>query len=157
MATQGIVSLVRDGHVVAKVIAGCNGQEAENLATAIRQSGVQGAQEIYDLAISLHFGCEDCLVVMDRAGVVSGEMEIGELYSQTFDQPEFNPRWNIGIADFVEVVEAVLFHQYDDPDKMREAASALRKLALDNLPIAPELRGLANALENAAKLKGENQ
>lgn len=119
MSTQGIVTLTDpEGHVLVKAVAGCNGTNAEALAGAFRDLPADGrpkdlAGKAYSLAVEAHFGCEDCLVVQwDNGFVMSPASMEGWLddpavvarWRKCFAVPEFNPRWDLGIADHVRVV-----------------------------------------------------
>lgn len=107
MATQGVVSVVHQGRVVLKVIAGCDGYNAKKLSHAIRRLGrVPTLSEAYEMATNVGFGESGNLVVMDerRSKHNTGE-RLSRLYRRTFEQPLFNPRWKRGTADFVSVVK----------------------------------------------------
>lgn len=108
MATQGIVSVVVNGAVVCKAVAGCDGMEAPYLASLIAQERLTDPKEIHDLAECIGFGCDRCRVVQGPEGFAFG-IDIGdedfERYRRTFGDPRFNPRWEHGTADYVEVVE----------------------------------------------------
>lgn len=110
MSTQGIVSIVSNGKTLIKAIAGDNGFQAPLLAERIRKERLVTARQVYKAAQELRFGCDDCLIVMDEWGEVGHEdaldglHEHQPLYRQTFDKPEFNPRWSHGTADNVELV-----------------------------------------------------
>lgn len=111
MSTQGIVSIVSNGKTLIKAIAGDNGFQAPLLAERIRKERLVTARQVYKAAQELRFGCDDCLIVMDEWGEVGHEdaldglHEHQPLYRQTFDKPEFNPRWSHGTADNVELVD----------------------------------------------------
>jgi hypothetical protein len=106
MATQGVVSVIKDGKVVIKAVAGCNGYNAPSLADSLAdQRGEMTADGVYHLALSFEFGCNDCLVVMDRENIIHyGLDEPNMYYRGTFDMPEWNPRWLHGTADYVMIV-----------------------------------------------------
>jgi hypothetical protein len=170
MGTQGIVSVIVGGKMEAKVIAGCNGQNAAKLADLIRNYTVEDELvtglkilgypklaarveldpehapkkvmpsyfRLRPLARQAGFGCDDCLIVqaMHRGRIAedgtplpprlslfgisdlgaegeelehrTGEDHLSKLYDRfkrTFDDPRFNPRWERGTAEYVEVVE----------------------------------------------------
>lgn len=107
MATQGVVTIKHDDKVVMKFVAGCDGMKAPLLARRLRESGeVPSLEAAYDLATKVGFGSESCLVVMDETReVFRGDEDLGPLYRQTFDQAEFNPRWEYGTADYIIVVD----------------------------------------------------
>lgn len=65
MATQGIVSTKYPcGKTKIKVIAGCNGINAEALAEQIKLNNLQTIDDIYSEAKDCQFGCRACLVVV---------------------------------------------------------------------------------------------
>lgn len=105
MATQGVLSVVRGGRVTVKVVTGCNGMEIPKLAEVFRKNPPETAQEAYDAARACNVGCESCLVVMDDETDLIGTGEpLGPRYRATRQDPTFNPRWDLGTADYVEVV-----------------------------------------------------
>lgn len=106
MATQGLVSVVEGGAVRFKIVAGCNGMRAVELAARLRAERFANAGSVYDLAEECGFGCDDCRVVMGASEeFYLFDDDLGELYRKTFDDPRFNPRWRHGTAAHVEVVE----------------------------------------------------
>lgn len=105
MVTQGIVSIVQNNKTIIKAVAGCNGYNAKNLAEIIRFQKLSTAQEVYDAATRIGFGCEECLVVMDENNILFSDKEDDlPYYRETFSKPRFNPRWECGIADHIQVV-----------------------------------------------------
>lgn len=106
MATQGIVSVTRDGRAIVKAVAGCNGMQAGKLVEAIKaRRELVNAETVMLMAQRAFFGCPACLVVLDEQEALGAIDELPSLYRQTFDDPRFNPRWHRGTADYVEVVE----------------------------------------------------
>lgn len=111
MGTQGVVSVVKGGKVVVKAIAGCNGMQAGRLAVFIRDVIYQDRPPtVYQMARQVRFGCADCLVVMGPKSVetrtqLSEDESSSPLYRRTFDDPQFNPRWERGTAEYVLVVD----------------------------------------------------
>ena len=104
--TQGIVTVVKDGKVIIKIITGSDGKKAAKLAKRIeKDSTLKSAKDLYALAIKIGFGGEDSLVVLTETKTFhkTGE-RINRRYRQTFNQPEFNPRWKEGTAEHVKVV-----------------------------------------------------
>ena len=106
MATQGIVSIVNEqGETLVKAICGCDGYNAEKLATWLKENPTLDLFEIHRKALELDFGCTDDLVVMSaKETYFLGDDDLPDLYRQTFSDPRCNPRWNIGTAPYVEVV-----------------------------------------------------
>jgi hypothetical protein len=112
--TQGLVIVLKDGKVIAKIIAGCCGMNAKRLAQSIKENR-PWPDELYTRAVQYDFGCSACLVVMCRGEATriktlqhSEQIESGTFeadYWATFDDPKWNPRWKRGTAPYVEVVE----------------------------------------------------
>ena len=105
MATQGVVSVVRDGSVIVKAVCGSNGMKAPALAQLIREGTLDSIEAIWNAAREAEFGTTACLVVMDgEQHRFEGDADVGPRYRKKFSDPEFNPRWEHGTADFVEIV-----------------------------------------------------
>ncbi|MCK9615916.1 MAG: (2Fe-2S)-binding protein [Candidatus Omnitrophica bacterium] len=106
MATQGLVSVVDlKGNVLLKAVCGCNGFKAGELASLIKENKSKTVKEIFDLAKSVGFGCQDCLVVYGTCDeFFSSDGELPSEYSKFLQDPYFNPRWNRGTADYTEIV-----------------------------------------------------
>lgn len=109
MATQGILSVVQNGEVALKIIAGDNGMVMPTLREKI-ETEISQIQKIPSLDIAYHLALglgmsTKSLVVMNKAGVKhqTGE-RLHRRYRRTFNKPEFNPRWKQGIADYIEVI-----------------------------------------------------
>ncbi len=108
MATQGLVTIRENGRVVMKIIAGDNGYQADQLAQALRRLGkVPAIQHAYTIAQDEGFGCHFCLVVMTTDDVYfdGDKKDLAPRFRNTFDQPEFNPRWARGTADHIVVID----------------------------------------------------
>jgi len=107
MATQGLLTITVNNNVVFKIIAGCNGYNAEDLAEIIKKSetSVFSLQSLWDMAKMAGFGCDHCLVVIDKQSSIPNGEELDKRYRETFNIPEFNPRWDLGTADHVIMVE----------------------------------------------------
>ena len=111
MGTQGIVSVIMDDRVLFKVVAGCNGFNAPNLAEAIRKMKPTSIHRVHKMAKEHDCGCSACLVTLDGHMTCIGLVDKMDdpntvmRYLNTFRYPRFNPRWTQGIADYVEVVE----------------------------------------------------
>lgn len=121
MGTQAVVSVVSpEGTVIAKAVTGCNGREADRLATlaAERLSAADRPQDtakaLLALAREAEYGCESCLVVqwadgfaMDAPDMLLdflSDEESVDRWKDRFQEPEFNPRWEYGTAEYVRVV-----------------------------------------------------
>jgi hypothetical protein len=89
-----------------KVVAGSNGHNAQKLADWLKAFWPVDAARAYTLAQEAGFGERRSLVVITKTEVVfRGDEDIHSYYRETFDQPEFNPRWEQGAADYVVVVD----------------------------------------------------
>lgn len=108
MATQGIVTITRNGMVIAKIVVGCNGYNARDCAEHIKH----GATLLQAAELS-RFGCSACLAVIARLVPEQEPTALtsiidkvhNPLYWETFDNPTFNPRWESGICEYWEIVE----------------------------------------------------
>lgn len=101
--TNGIVSVLKNGEVALKVVAGCDGYNADALAGLLTPD--THPEVAWRLALEAGFGCEDCLVVQHPGGdVYRGEGELNPLYRERFSDPRFNPRWECGLCGHVRVV-----------------------------------------------------
>lgn len=104
--TQGVLSVVQNGKVRLKVVAGCDGARVIGLAARIRELGqLPTIEEVYAMACVIGLGSVQSLVVMNETEMkYEGDGQVGELYRKTFNLPDFNPRWEQGMADYVEIV-----------------------------------------------------
>lgn len=105
MATQGVLSVVRGGEVVVKLVTGSDGYQLPKLAEVIREKRLVDVVDIYVEAERLHIGSCGSLYVFDRDGscVTNGD-DLPDKYRETFTVPQWNPRWERGTADYIEVV-----------------------------------------------------
>lgn len=111
MATQGMISITRDGNVVRKIIAGCDGFNASLVAKKIMEDLIFDLQELFDLCLENNFGCSDCLVVQSKKEYISMERidKIGnKLYEERFEDPKFNPRWECGSVGHLTIIDLKL-------------------------------------------------
>jgi len=89
-----------------KVIAGCNGYKAQDVADRLKDSWPVGVDKDYELAREVGFGCKGCLVVITATEErFDGDEDLFPRYRDTFDQPEFNPRWEHGTADHIVIID----------------------------------------------------
>jgi len=106
MATQGIVTVMRGGDVIFKIIAGCNGYKAPNLAKELKKFKPRKIERVHKYAELSEFGCKDCLVILSKDDeIFEGLGKLNDKYYNTFNSPRYNPRWEKGTAGYVEVVE----------------------------------------------------
>jgi hypothetical protein len=102
--TNGIIAVVKDGKVLLKIVAGCNGYNAEKLFFLLREDTT--AEEAYDLAQNVGLGCTECLVVQTPEGnLFKGNDELNHLYKKKFQDPRFNPRWKLGSCHLTHIIE----------------------------------------------------
>jgi hypothetical protein len=106
MATQAIISIVKDNEVMFKCVAGCNGMTAPETAKELKTLKNPTLDEVYAICLKNDFGCDDCLIVQGKNEHKDkyGE-ELSELYKSKFNDAQFNPRWECGLASYVEVIE----------------------------------------------------
>lgn len=105
MATQGLVTVQKSGRVIMKVVAGCNGYQAQRLARRMRRAWPLSVDEVHDMALRAQFGEPGCLVVITRnAARFEGGDRLNRRYRATFTKPRFNPRWRHGTADHIAIV-----------------------------------------------------
>lgn len=106
--TNGIISVVKKGHVLAKIITGCDGNKLVGVVVdKIRKNPkiIDSATDLYADVLSTGFGSKDSLIVMTKNTIFHEcNEEPDARYRETFNQARFNPRWENGSADFIEVV-----------------------------------------------------
>lgn len=107
MATQGILSIVIDGKVIAKAVVGADGYEMPAIAADVRKHNVTTARELLDLCHEHGLGGESLIVQSSPEEWIGDctDDELPDIYAEKFHDPIFNPRWHYGSADYVEVVE----------------------------------------------------
>lgn len=107
MATQGILSIVVGGKVVAKAITGADGFKMPAIAEAVEDAGIRDAQGLLDLCHQYDLKGESFIVQSSPHDWIGDctEDELPPLYAEKFHDPWFNPRWKNGSADYIEVVE----------------------------------------------------
>lgn len=107
MATQGLISILNsDGSVKQKVVIGCDGYRVNDAAQRVLQENAQSLEEVYEAAAQ-EVGCQQCLIVMDaEREIYRGEDdEDRPLYRKTFNDPNFNPRWENGTVYHKVVIQ----------------------------------------------------
>jgi hypothetical protein len=103
--TNCVVSVMSNGKAVQKIVAGCDGYNAEKLANRLLElRAFARLEDIRKVAFECGVGCEECLVVMDGESH-AGPEDIGPLYREKFGDPEFNPRWECGLAAHIWIVD----------------------------------------------------
>jgi len=107
MATQGLISIIKGGKVVAKIITGCDGRNVVALAEELRKDPCTDMATLFCLAKQQDLG-GDSLVVQTSPSewMCDGDLEeLPDLYREKFHVPDFNPRWERGTADYTEIVD----------------------------------------------------
>ena len=113
MTTNGIISIVKNDETIMKIIAGCDGYNAETTAKEIIEFMKVGGdptnlQDIFDIAIEKKFGCKDCLTVMNKTDSLSeAQSEEPREYRETFEDPQFNPRNRNGHVGHLFIIPAL--------------------------------------------------
>lgn len=98
MSTSGLIVITYSDGIVAKLIAGCNGQQTPALAKILTHlapglSALTPLEDLYQVALKCKFGCEACLVVMNSARAVHAfGHDLPQRYWDTFWQMDGNPR-----------------------------------------------------------------
>jgi hypothetical protein len=104
--TQGLISVLSCNQVIMKIIVGCNGYNIKKVVEQIKKEWPISLEKAYEIALLNEFGSKDDLVVMDdNREVFDGDGDLDSRYRETFTNPEFNPRWEIGISDNLEIIE----------------------------------------------------
>ncbi len=112
MATQGLITGVKNGNVWYKIVVGCDGSNITKVAGWLRDRAFMHSnfgKEMLGILqlVASDLGCDSCRVILLRTeiGIGSDSLEpLSDLYKDTFDCPNFNPRWDVGTADYAEVV-----------------------------------------------------
>ena len=114
MGTQAVVSVTEHGKTRLKVVCGHNGYNAHKLASWLKTNFLTStALDIFQYAQSISFGCDCCLVVVTPTSHLYSDKLEDAVYRSTFDNPTFNPRWEIGEADYIEIVELIAPVSYE--------------------------------------------
>lgn len=90
-----------------KIVVGCEGMRAKQLKDAIVKKGrIPSAKAVYRVASQIGFGCKECRVVITKTeNCFKGDGGLDERYQQTFERASFNPRWEHGTADHIEIAD----------------------------------------------------
>lgn len=113
--TNGLVSFVRDGKVILKVVVGCDGYNAAQYADAVVRGGDYTVKGAIRARSGIAFGNDRSFVAMDDQGGIAAPVEndpeiedLPPLYREKFHDPRFNPRWQYGTAEYTEVREVTI-------------------------------------------------
>ena len=110
MSTNGMISLVKGGKVIIKIIAGCDGYNAEKTAIEIMKYLQIDGDEIYlsdlfEICKLKKFGCDDCLTIMNESKSLSRAQSVEpKEYRETFEDPQFNPRNKNGSVEYLFII-----------------------------------------------------
>jgi hypothetical protein len=104
--TQGMVTILCGGKVAMKIVVGCDGYNASKVSAEVRAMGrTPTVAEALELSERIGFGCDACRVVVTENEAACRDGDAHQRYRDTFSQPLFNPRWECGLAERLEVVE----------------------------------------------------
>lgn len=106
--TQGIISITKKDKVIFKCVAGCNGFNAKKTAKAIKDKGKYDLTSIYNTCVENDFGDKDSsLVVQSKKDWMGAGKDEGlpKLYEEKFNDANFNPRWEYGTCDHIEIIK----------------------------------------------------
>jgi len=98
--TQGLLSIIIDDTVVAKLVVGCDGIAISVVVDLVRRRRIRTAKALYDAAEECGMGCDDCRVAMDTEDTVFRGDDLPDDYRRTFGKARWNPRWARGTAPF---------------------------------------------------------
>jgi hypothetical protein len=107
MGTQGVFSVTEAGKTLIKVICGCNGMNIPKLEQYVQQHKVDTVPAMWMAVKACEIGCDSCLVIQDSTNNYMSQdivHDLGSRYRIKFEDPRFNPRWEQGIAAFVQVL-----------------------------------------------------
>jgi hypothetical protein len=108
MGNQAVVSVISEGKVIIKVVAGCGGYNAETFAEYLKKSLLKAnldIREIYDLASRYSLGSKENLVVLTEDGVYhETNEELNPRYRETFHLANLNPRLKQETSDLIIII-----------------------------------------------------
>lgn len=108
MATQGLLSIIKDNQVQFKLVLGSQGMSLPYMKSFLIENPNASLEDIHKEARNI-FGEESTVLqineneayFMDK--LIKSE-DINELYKNKFHDPNFNPRWEHGTADYQDVL-----------------------------------------------------
>ena len=110
-SNKRLISVIFNGKVVMKIIAGSDGKNAEKVADLIKDGWPIDIHRAYDIAVYHEFGTYDTLVVMTKAGTeylgIDPIEGFSDIYRKTFSNPEFDPSKNLKTSDNVIIIEVL--------------------------------------------------
>lgn len=106
MATQGLLSIIdSEGNVQIKVVTGSDGYNIPKLKVWCEENPGFNAHDLWHKAKNL-FGNESLIVQTSQSDCFADspfskpDLDENCLYFKEFHNPNFNPRWELGIADY---------------------------------------------------------
>lgn len=105
MATQGLLSVVQNDEVKIKIVTASDGYYIPLLKAWIFDNPDATHQEIYDKALS-YFG-DDSFLLQTGPTEFFKEVsyQLDPRWEKQFNNPNFNPRWDLGIAEYSETLD----------------------------------------------------
>ena len=124
MSTQGLISIIDKDtkEVLIKIVTGSDGNNIDKVVSYIKKP-LENLKEdytitfteskntlkwIYRACLLFGFGGDDDLVVYSSTCMVSDDPEedlFPSRWKDTFNIPEFNPRWDRGTAAYFKIIE----------------------------------------------------
>lgn len=126
MGTQATLTLLRDGKVVRKIVAGCNGDGMEALRDRLENDPTDDLGKLIEHCIGLSVGCPRCLLIQSSPDKITtliqkdvDDFSPGEYtrWRETFYNPTFNPRWDNGTASYSLVLDLDLCTKHQPKSK----------------------------------------
>lgn len=112
MSTTGLITVMKNGQVKYKFVAGCNGFNARWAASKLLQLRRITLDRAFRTVLAAQFGsresygCKDCLVAMTRTKVRKiTKQRLTPSYRRTFDQPKWYPDSGNGQAEHTVIID----------------------------------------------------
>jgi hypothetical protein len=109
--TEGMISILKDGMVHFKIVAGCNGHSVSEVAGGLRKLPLNEYRAFnlrHLIREYYRFGCDDCLIVSSRLGddfiIHVPHANLQKYYWTKFDNLRFNPRRSSGEVAHLEII-----------------------------------------------------
>ena len=99
---------MEDDQVAFKCITGSNGNNINYTTQAIQNMQSITAKELYDICLETWFWDSSDLVIQSKNDCYhETDDDLSDLYKseERFNNPEFNPRWEIWMSDFFEIID----------------------------------------------------
>lgn len=104
-ADSGMITFVRNGEVVMKVISGIGGRNVIPIGKRMQDRWPISGEEAYEMAMESSLGNKYSLVVMTKDDIIYRGYDYPcDLYRESFELPDFCPRVLDGKIDNVEIV-----------------------------------------------------